>query len=331
MTTPKLCPRCSSVIPYGMSNCPRCGWSTAKLEPPPEPPLRTLVRPSFGPGTPGGLSLTDPLTARQDARLDRVRPPDVTELGAVATHGRYRPLRLSGALAGSLDPRNSYGFRFRQISPATLAAALEWILEPYGFALAWPPARPGPFEVGAGVRPSFIDGDTEVYGWVFLERNVRVALTETRRMDRLRWLGFGVSSAIGVPSLGLALAIERLPFLYLAFPGAGAFAAMVVTAMSFVNANYWSDVVAAKFRGRTYARVAPTEGSSAILDLDVQLWAVRALTQDWESKYGSGRDVKAGIPSATMQGVLRSVHAGLTIPPPPPLIAINSDPSALSS
>jgi hypothetical protein len=313
------CPKCGHYLTVGMVICPRCGWKAGSTPPPVKESPPGASRPIFLAAVPLPNPPGATLTQRQLARLGRVQPPPASSLTPPASRGRYRPLRLHGALNGALDPRAAETFRFTGVNPTALVDALARTLTPLGFKVSWPP--PNQSEAGgflrAKVRSLPRGRGTEVTGSISLERDVRVDRTETHRRDRRRWLGIVAGMVIAFPSLYLLITLGYPggPLAILPFGGGLGIALALLSAVSFTNANYWSDVVLAKYRGQTSSRVKWREAMDVTTDYEVQVWVVRGLSQDWEGKVGSGRDLVAGVKGSGLEGVLSAIRSAISAPP----------------
>lgn len=253
--------------------------------------------------------ISPPLTEKQLTRLRSVRAPPGSTLPPPSGSGRFRALRLNGTKSGSIDPRWGVSYRFTGTSPTDLVGALRGLLIPMGFKVTWPPETPSPFMLAVATKGVPHHEGTEISGQVFLERNVGVDHAATRRKNRLPWIG--LIASVTAASVLMYLAITRYTegsYSLLAYPAGLAFFTAMASGMSFADADYWSDVVVASYRVRIPQKVTMTEALQAIGDYEVQFQAVRALSQDWESQYSSGRSVKASTLDPALEDVRQAIE-----------------------
>lgn len=254
--------------------------------------------------------------AKKVAMLSVAAAPPAASLAPPAGRGRYRALTLNGTKAGAIDPLSGESYRFVGIRPMDLAQGLGQILEPMGYTRRWPPATPSPMMVSARTKALPHHEGSTIRGELYFERNLGVDRGETRRRDRRRWLGLGVGLGLGIPCIVLALTFANdKPFALFALPGGLLLGLALVSGLSFANADYWSDVVVASYRGTTREPVDPTQVLEVSADYDVQVQVVRALSQDWESKYGSGRTIQASVRDPGSDNVSDAIRSAFTSPP----------------
>jgi hypothetical protein len=250
------------------------------------------------------------LTPAQNRKLRGIASPDPSVLSLPTEHGRFRALRLWGSpKKGSLDPTISESYKFQGVDLQVLRTEFERISKPLGFTLA-EPYKFGSRDLTAYSKKLPHHEGVEVIGWLYAERELRADKAETHRRDRLRWLGIAGGIIPGV--VLIILAFSRLNTLgFLAGPGGIFMGIALVSGLSFANVDYWSDVIAVRLHSvlpNAGRRVDPV---TAITDYVAQVWVVRALTQDWESKAGSGRTLIAGIDAQGLGAVRESLRSAI--------------------
>ena len=199
--------------------------------------------------------------------------------------GRYRALPLGGIPESLLHPPTTQNVEVPGVTPAGLRSVLrEWS------------TRHG-FSVTSDTDP-YVDmlahhGVHGVHGWFFSERNLAPDRPTTHRRDRGRW----AAVALGVPIGGwgwfeVVFGTPHTPVFLLGVLGAiGGCVAAGIAASSFPNSDFTSDVVAVSYSS------AMAVGSSSLPIADrqatylVRVTTGRALSQNWASQYGSGRNV----------------------------------------
>jgi hypothetical protein len=227
------------------------------------------------------------LTVKQLHRLQRIVPPLPDELSLPEEQGRFQPQPLVGDAYGALDPRTADTFQYSAVTPPALRGALSTAVGTEGFTVVPAPRAPTtrklPKEVGF-----------EISGTVLAERNLRVDRNETRRMDRARYAGVlgGALGAVVLGDLSLTHLSSSLGLLIL--PAGLAVAVLLISAASFDNAAYWSDLVLARYEGRVPPPPKGTAPPAVPTEYEVQLWVVRALSHDWGIRGASGRTLVAG-------------------------------------
>jgi len=214
-----------------------------------------------------------------------------------------------------LDPKSGECFRFTNFTPGGLEALLSRILAPLGFALAEPWPNSPVDAPNAVIKKLGHDEGSQITGHIFAERNLGVDRMETHRRDRTRWLAVIGGIVLGVVGLYLGLAYPSTNLRFLVLPGAFGPGIALVAALTFANADYWSDIVVAKYTGVSPSQSGDRPPASIPCQYDVQVWVVRALTQDWESKYGSGRNMIASKANEEHAAIRDAIRTGFTAPP----------------
>jgi hypothetical protein len=244
----------------------------------------TQVRPGTdAPGLRSGA-----LTDRQLHRLQAVQPPAPESLVPAADHGRFEPRPLVGDSPGALDPRMAETYRYSNVTRSGLREALEAAGATGGFT-----SRPGPDAQAASQRPK--RGGFEVGGMFLAERDLRADRSETRRLDRRRFVGALAGAVAGVVLGYLSLTHLGSTLGLLILPAGLSFAVLLICVVSFGNAAFWSDMVVAKFEGRVPATPPGISPSAVPAEYEVQLWVVRAMSHDWGTWGASGRFLVAGL------------------------------------
>lgn len=235
--------------------------------------------------------------------------PPATTLSPPAKRGRFRPLTLNTTKQGAIDPSLGASYRFVGVRPVDIVHGLGEILEPLGYLRTWPPIAASALTQGAQTRALPHHEGATVQGEIYYERGLGVDRAETKRRDRQRWIGLGVGLGVGVFCIILVLVFSYArPYRFLAIPAGLGFGLALISGMSFANADYWSDVVVATYRGTTHEKVAAERALVTTADYDVQVRVVRALSQDWETKSVSGRMIQASVrdPNAgSVSGAIR--------------------------
>lgn len=185
------------------------------------------------------------------------------------------------------------------------------VVSPLGFALA------EPYKFGSNPDISVITKKlghhegTEVKGWFYAERNLKVDKAETHRRDRRRWIG--VFGGVFPGAILLYFALTELGLWGLLAAPAGLLLGLALTsALSFANADYWSDVVAVRVLADLPPSVRESDAGEILTDYVAQCWVIRALSQDWESNVGSGRSLIAGLDYPGLDAVRATLRTSLS-------------------
>ena len=294
--------------------CPRCGYRLTDAG--------ETTPSGGGPVAPGMhvLSSGEPVTnppgvnfgPAAGRKLRRLAPTPRGELSAPSEHGRYKPDRLWGRpRKGSLDPALSESFRFSAINATLLKTEFEDVARTLGFVPAEVERPGGDHDSLTVTSKSVGHGGSAVSGWFYAERDLKADTVVTHRKDRIRWLGIfgcGIPAAILFYIAGVG---GRALFL-LSVPIGILFGLALVSAITFANTSYWSDVIAM----RILADV-PRSGEG-LNPIDVpaiyvaQFWVVRALSQDWQAKGRSGRSLLAGIDSPGLDAVRAALRTSFS-------------------
>lgn len=270
------------------------------------------IRP-LPPGTPMANFVTPPASPRQAARLAAVHPPSAAGLPGIPVGARrYGPLnRLQ---RGAVDPRNGESFRFPAVRPVDLIAGFSEILGPLGFQVTFPTAPVNLFTPPVMPKALPQKAGFELNGYLLFERELRTAPDEQRKGLRLSVAG--IAGGAAVLAIGLYLALGRNPpippFAYLSGLG------LATILYAFTNLRmrrYWSDVVVINYEGRVVEKPTLETIMRSSTDFSVQVQVVRALTEDWSSRWGGGRTIRSAVPTAELGSVLPTIRSRLTARP----------------
>lgn len=309
-----LCPRCSWYLPADSVVCPRCGYVLRSAHDVPQltdQPL-TGATPVLSKGepiaNPPGMEFTPP----QAMKLRGITPPSTISLSAPSEHGRFRPLKLWGSpKGGSLDPALSESYRFSGVTPEMLKSEVGVVVRPLGFELAEPYKFGSNPDLSIAAKKLSHHEGTEVKGWFYAERGLKVDKVETHRKDRRRWMGIFGGSIPGAVLIFFSLT-EPHPWGVLAAPAGLLLGLALVSGLAFADADYWSDVIAV----RVLAKLPPSVNGSASKDMPsdyvAQCWVVRAMSEDWETKTASGRRLIAGVDYPGLDAVRATLRSSFS-------------------
>ncbi len=232
----------------------------------------------------GALAYVPPgRRGRTAARI--LDPPPASALEPVTAGGRYRALSLNSGKALREDQPFTQRFSVSGAPAATVLALLGSVAEGQGFKVVFTP--PATSKRGGTGRET-------VQIWA-AERALLADRTETHRRDRNRWMGIGVGAPIaGVGWYEVFTAAPHTLALQLGIVTAiGGSLAATISALTFTNADYWSDVILARLEGNGEAP-APEKGLlTTRAEYTLSVITGRALSQDWEGKTASGRQILA--------------------------------------
>lgn len=239
----------------------------------------------------------------------------MVSLSPPSEHGRFRALKLWGTpRKGSLDPSLSASYRFGGVNPDILKKELAKVASPLGFALAEPYKFGSDPDLSIATKKLGHHEGTTVTGWFYAERDLKVDKVETHRRDRRRWIGIFGGVIPGAILLYFAFA-DPYPWGLLAAPGGILFGLALGSALSFANADYWSDIIAVRILAEFPPTVKGTAAREIPANYVAQFWVVRALSQDWESKVGSGRSLMAGVDHPGLDAIRESLLSAISSKP----------------
>jgi hypothetical protein len=231
------------------------------------------------------------LVEKQASLLRRTQSPPLSALGPVEEKGRFHALMLNRGWGVWFQTPDSDCYHFSGTTPEAILNTIGPSMGAQGYVMAF---SEDVRTVGMMQRPIGHDLPTGVF---IFERGLLADHRETSRRGRRIVMGAILGVVVGVAGLfGFVFGSGPVAFAGIYALPIG-FGAAVAIAMQGANASYWSDVALIAYFAKGPNGAKGAVPPSVPADYEVYFTVGRAQTQDWFSKTGSGRFIRALLPA----------------------------------